>query len=744
MRELILEYLQRPQYRPRKLKELARDMGISTAEYRAFRQVMRELEDAGEVARVGRTQFVRAGASRRALGSLHLDPRGFGFVARTGPEPDVLIQARHLGGAADGDWVEVEILSSGGRGRLPEGRVTAIRQRPTARLVGVLVRQGRHAAVRPDEKRWGSRVELTEPPPPEAAEGAKVAVLVTALTPAGQAEAGRVTEVLGSPEDPATDLRVVVAKHGLRVEFPEAALREADGCAEVVDAAVQGRRDLRGVATLTIDPAEARDFDDAVSLDFDAAGHCCLGVHIADVGHYVGPGTALDLEARERGTSVYLVDGVLPMLPERLSGELCTLAPGQDRLTLSVLVTIDGAGRVLAAEICESAIRSRARLTYPQVQAAIDGEGDAGPAGDWVDLLTAMRALSRRLKARRLDRGALDFDLPEPRVDLDAEGRPVRLGRRPRLKSHQLIEEFMLAANEAVAAFAEERSLAVLYRTHRPPDAAKLATFAAYASTMGHRLKNGDAAPTAARLQEILAAFAGRPDADLVSQLLLRAMMRAEYSPELEGHYGLAAPRYLHFTSPIRRYPDLQVHRQIKAALRTATALPSAVAPDRVPPPDPAPPAPGAGSTGWPDADLQWLGAWTTDCERRAAAAERDHVRSKQLRYMLQHVGDEFGGRVTGLLPGGIFAEVGELMVEGFCPLSALSDYYELDEQRHCLVGQSGDRYRIGTAVRLRIARVDLAQQRLDLLILSRGEPGGRRAGRRDRRPGRSRHRRRR
>jgi len=717
LRQQILACLEAPEYRPCKLKQLAGQLGVSAARYRQLRRTVRELEEAGLVARLGRGQYVRARAGQRAVGHLSLHARGFGFVARSGAEPDVLVQARNLAGASEGDWVEVEILARAARGQLPEGRVVAIRQRPAARLVGTVTRLGRRLGVRPDGKSSAALVELVEPPPPAAGAGVKVAVLVTALTPAGLPAAGRVTEVLGEPADPATDRRAVVAAHQLRTEFPGPALAEAEACGDDVEAVAGARVDLRSVPILTIDPRAARDFDDAVSLEFTDSGHCRLGVHIADVDHYVRAGSALDREARERGTSVYLVDEVLPMLPERLSSHLCSLAPGLDRLTLSVQATIDGGGRVLESQLCESVIRSRARLTYEQVQAALDGEGDAGQAGEWGELLRAMHALSRRLRARRLERGALDFDLPEPRVDLGPDGLPVGLGCRPRLESHQLIEEFMLVANEAVAAFAQTRSLPVLYRVHQPPDPAKLAAFADYAADLGVPVAERGAAPTPAQLQQALAAFAGRPDADLASQLLLRAMMRAEYSSRQRGHYGLAAPLYLHFTSPIRRYPDLQVHRAVKAALHRAGRGTGVVATEAGQAVD------GAGE------DLEWLGLWTTECERRADGAERAHVRALQLRYMLSRVGDEVDGRVTGLLPGGIFAEVGDLMVEGFCPLSALDGYYELDDRRHCLVGRSGDRYRIGTAIRLRVARVDLALQRLDLVILSRGEPGGRRSG---------------
>ncbi|MFH1569330.1 MAG: ribonuclease R [Gemmatimonadota bacterium] len=723
MRDELLKHMAGSGYRPRKLKELARDLGVGAAEYRSFRLLVRELEDHGEVVRVGRNRYARPGQLPRVVGRLRLHRRGFSFVARSGAAADVLVQARHLAGAGDGDWVEVELLSPGRRGDLPEGRVVAVRQRPTQLVVGTLVWRGRRPVVRPDEKRWGAVVELDEAPPGTAREGDKVALTVTAEGPAGQPAAGRVSQVLGSPDLPATDFHTVVSKYGLHTEFPAPAQQEAAALPAGVEDQAAGRLDLRHLQVLTIDPEEARDFDDAVSLEIDSAGRYRLGVHVADVAHYVRQGSALDGEARERGTSVYLVDQVLPMLPERLSSHLCTLAPDQDRLALSVFLTIDAAGHPQGREVCESVIRSRARLTYEQVQAALDGRSDeAGGAAAQEPLLRSMLGLSQRLKARRLDRGAIDFDLPEPRLELDTAGEPRRLGRQSRLASHQLIEEFMLCANEAVARFAAERRLAVLYRTHRDPDAVKLAVFGEYVAAMGQRLRRSQGLPTGRDLQEVLRAFAGRPDADLVSQLLLRSMMRAEYSADLEGHFGLACSHYLHFTSPIRRYPDLLVHRAVKAALR----------------------GPAAGLAAAPP-DLAWLGTWTTECERRADAAERDYVRSKQLRYMVRHLGEEYDGRVTGVLPGGIFAEVGDLLVEGYCPLSLLAGYYQLDEQRHCLVGQTGDSFRLGTAVRVRVTRVDLALQRLDLLVLSAGEKGlGRPRQRANRRPGRARHRRRR
>ncbi|MFC1526921.1 RNB domain-containing ribonuclease, partial [Candidatus Latescibacterota bacterium] len=409
MRDEILRHLEQSSYRPLRLKELAADLAVPPGRYREFRQAMRALEQAGKIVRIAGSRYARMRQLGTAVGRLRVHVRGFGMVARSGRDADILIQPRNLGGAADGCWVEVELLSAGTTTEPPEGRVTSVRQ----------------------------------------------------------TQGGRVREAAISAEDPAADLATVAGTHQLRLDFPSPVLTEVRSLSSDLGPAMKGRRDLRGLTVLTIDPAEARDFDDAVSVDVDDAGRDVLGVHVADVAHYVGTGSAVDGEARERGTSAYLLDRVIPMLPERLSSDLCTLSPGQDRLTLSVLLTVDPAGRVVDRQVCESVVRSAARLTYEEVEASLGGEADrSGPALPHAGVIETMWGLSQRLKARRMDRGAIDFDLPEPLVGLDESGLPVSLGRQPRLRSHQLIEEFMLAANESVADLAESHHLPVLYRIH--------------------------------------------------------------------------------------------------------------------------------------------------------------------------------------------------------------------------------------------------------------------------------------
>jgi ribonuclease R len=687
----ILAHVREPGYRPGKVKDLARALGVGQYEYRAFRQAVKELERQGQLVRLRHNRYADPGRVEQGAGLFRLHPQGYGWVEREEGRPEILIPPEGMGSAAEGDLVRVEILS---QHRHPEGRVVEILQRARQQVVGTFFWQGRNGVVRPDEGRWGRDIPLGRRPPAQARDGYRVRLRLLP-GPRGTWE-GEIEEVLGDPADPRLDFLVVVAQLGLPLEHPPAVLEEAARLPSDLGPALAGRRDLRGLPCLTVDPADARDFDDAVSLEPLPGGAALLGVHIADVGHYVRPHTALDREALRRGTSVYLADRAIPMLPERLSSHLCTLLPGEDRLALSVLMQVDAEGEVGDFEVVESVIRSAARLTYEEVQSSF--EGDPGRAGAFGQLLEAMRRLSLALKERRLGQGALDFDLPEPRVDLDEQGLPTALGQYPRLPSHQLIEEFMLAANGCVVRLARDHQLPVLYRVHRHPDQERLRLFAEYLRTAGVRFdRSRRLAPK--DLQGLLARFGGEAEGKLVNRLLLRAMMRAEYTPRDIGHYGLACEHYLHFTSPIRRYPDLLVHRAVKSFL---AGVPPEAAPEQ----------------------LAWTGVWTSSCERRADAAERAYLRSKQLRYMEGRLGEEFSGLVSGVVRSGFFVELEGLMVEGFCALAFLDEYCEYDERRHTLRGQrTGRTFSLGAPVRVQALRVNWSPPRLDLRLLGEERP---------------------
>ena len=708
-REQILSHLSGDGYRPAKLKDLARRLGVGSHEYRLFRAAMRDLEEAGKVRRVGRQRYVLAVSARRSWGRLSIHGRGFGLVYRSG-QPDLFVPAEDLSGAADGDWVEVEVTEPGKRGKRSRGRIAGTRAATPRPRVGIYRHRGRHGVVATADSLVHLDEGMLDPP----GEGDLVVVEVEAAS--GRQGGGRLVRVIGSPEDPRHDLEAATAAHGIPTEADP--LAEAEAGALVANAGVdreqelERRLDLRDLTVLTVDPEEACDYDDAVSLESLPDGCQRLGVHIADVAHYVPRGCAIDEQARKRGTSVYLLDRVIHMLPSGVATGLCSLAPGEDRLAVSVFIDIDGAGRVLGSRFHLSVVRSTARLTYAQVESALDDGAVAGCAAGHRDLLRQMCDLGERLRARRLDRGAIDFDLPEALVEVGGDGVPVRLARGLRGRSHRLVEECMLAANEAVASRAFEAGLPVLYRIHDPPDPEKLDRFRTLAGSLGRRLPPSGSV-TSAQLQDTLEALQSRRDSGLLGQLMLRSMMRARYAAASSAHFGLAVEPYLHFTSPIRRYPDLLVHRLLREHLLEVE--------------------------GSDAEDGEWLGEWTSHCQQRAEAAERDYRRIKQLRFMARRLGEEVDGIVLGVVGAGVFVELDKWLAEGFCPKRLLpGDDFEFDELRHRLRGRrTGLVLALGTSVRVRVGHVELSSRRMDLQVLEvrgdgrsrrprEGRPGGR------------------
>ncbi|MBT3344853.1 MAG: ribonuclease R [Gemmatimonadetes bacterium] len=690
----ILEHLLEHDYQPAKIKDLSRVFDITADEYQGFRTLMRQMEDEGAVVRLQRRRFAHPARLQRVWGRLQIHSRGMAFVHRTGPEADILVAESDLAGAVDGDWVQVEMLGSHG-GSIPalRGRVVMVRTLPRRQMLGTYrVRGGVGIVVLEDEGH--TVISIPKDNPLEPAHGNLVLVDVDDTSgETAPRRFGAIVQDLGRADDPRHDWLVVASRHGIPFGDDEAALKETDDVlAQDLETALDNRRDLRDLTCVTIDPASAKDFDDAVSLESLASGEQRLGVHIADVSHYVTVGGAIDADARDRGTSVYLCDQVVHMLPGRLAAEACSLKPHEDRLALSIFLDIDAGGRIIATAGTLSVIRSKARLTYEEVQQALDGEQVSGATAAFEPLLQEMSGLSRRLRARRIERGALDFDVPESHVVVGEDGQPEQLGRLPRLTSHRLVEEFMLAANEAVAAQMVEEELGALFRIHDPPDPDKLETVRQAVGAFGQRL------PPAPKIRSIdlqtaLMHFENRKEAPLIGQLVLRAMMRARYSTEASPHFGLASDAYLHFTSPIRRYPDLHVHRLLKATL--------------------------LGQGPAEVNDLDWLAQWTSHTERRAVTAERELLRLKQLRYMAPHLGEEFEGTVSGVIGSGLFVELDEVFVEGFCPLRLLDDYYEFDEHRlRLLCPQTGVTIRLGTRARVQVVRVDLAARKMDLLLL--------------------------
>src|SRR6266480_2347259 len=564
IREQILTLLSRKDYRPLNKIEIARKLGVSGRARVALRGTLRDLERAGEIARIRKDRYVLPAEADLVTGKLSVHPAGYGFLISEKPgEPDVFIAAENVGTAMHGDRVVARISRDTPHDRIKgrrEGRVIRILERAHDTIVGTLQQSRNFYYVVPDDPRFVHDIyvhpERDQQPGTSANVGDKVVVRLEPWESRHVNPEGEIIEVLGPASAPGIDMLSIIRKYHLPAEFPTDVLDQAERISERINARqLEGREDLRKDFIVTIDPDDARDFDDAIQVEKTNSGWR-LGVHIADVAAYVEPGSALDREARGRGNSVYLPDRVIPMLPERLSNGVCSLNPGVDRLTHSVFIHFDKHGNAKSARFERSVIRSAHRLTYKQAYAILTAApGD--PLGERLHLAWELAAL---LRQRRFEHGALDLDFPEVKVWVDKDGHPVKLERVENDKSHQLIEEFMLAANESVARELKKRAVPTIYRIHENPDPEKLAEFREF--VLGFNYSVGDVTHRA-ELQRLLAATRGKPEEQALKVGLLKSLKRARYSPQPLGHYGLAKANYLHFTSPIRRYADLVVHRAL-------------------------------------------------------------------------------------------------------------------------------------------------------------------------------------
>lgn len=634
------------------------------------------------------------GRSGQLAGRMQCTARGFGFFVPDDGSEDWYISQESMHGAMHGDRVLARRLGSR-RGGV-EGEVTAVETRAWTQIVGTV--DG--GCVVPDERRipyvlvpvrGGRRVS----------DGDRVVARIEQYPDGRRPMLGRVTEVLGRRGEAGVDVLAVVRRFGIRDTFPKAVRDAAAALPQaVLPEALAGRLDLRGLCIVTIDGAHSKDFDDAVSLERLESGQVRLGVHIADVCAYVRPGSAVDREARLRGTSVYFADRVIPMLPEELSNGICSLNEGEDRLTLSCLMDIDPSGRVTAYSLAESVIRSRYRLVYEDVTALIEGDpAQRERYADVAPMLLDLAALQKRLYARRHARGSIDFDIAESEIELDAEGRAVGLAPAARGIANRVIEECMLLANETVAAHMRARNLPCLYRVHEPPDPDRLRELNVFLQTLGYDIRMGDQVQPRA-LQRVVEQAAGSPEESIVSRLMLRAMQRARYCERPLGHFGLALRDYCHFTSPIRRYPDLMVHRILKWSLHGALSGRRAVSLAET---------------------LPALANATSAAERSAMEAERAVDDLKRCEYMQQQLGETFDGVISGVTGGGLFVELTNT-AEGFVPLNTLmDDWYRAEPRRYRVVGErTGRVYRLGDRVRVQVVRVDMDTATIDLQL----EPG--------------------
>jgi ribonuclease R len=640
------------------------------------------------------------------VGRLVMHPDGYGFVKPDDPLPDeagdIYVAPLNLKESLHGDRVVVR-LEPGRRERRQEGCVTQILERTSQRVVGRFEETARGLGyVVPHERRLVVNIDVPAGETRDARPGDMVVAEITRWPTATRGPLGRVVEVLGSLDEPGVDTLVIIRKHGIPDDHGAEALAEAARLGtEVREADLTGRTDYRAWPIVTIDGEDARDFDDAISVEILPNGHFWIGVHIADVSHYVRPGGVIDAEALDRGTSVYFPDRAVHMLPTALASGLCSLRPGVDRLVQSCLMEIDEHGTVVRVELHDGVIRSAARLTYTDVNAMLT---DRDPAvldkyAPLVPLVTRMRQGFDLLDARRRRRGAIDFDLPQAEVILDVAGLVEAIIPAERNVAHRMVEEFMLLANESVATYMADGDYPSLYRVHEAPDPFKVEEFQEFVAGLGFTFSPHADGVRPRDFQRLIEQVRGLPEERPVAFLMLRTMQLARYACENLGHFGLALATYTHFTSPIRRYPDLVVHRLLRHARR--------------------------GELVGPRAEAEWetledVARQSSERERRAMEAERELLHWKQARFMVGKVGEDFDGIVTGVTPFGLFVELVDPFVEGLIHVSTLvDDDYRFDERSHQLRGaERGRAFRLGDRVRVQVARVDLDRRRIELALL--------------------------
>jgi ribonuclease R len=700
----ILTLLQRLPQQQCTLKALRQHFKVSAEERQALRARVREMIGQGALVRLRGARYGLPDRQQTLTGVVRRHEDGYGFVRlNEKTQEDVYIPRPYMSGVMHGDRVLVRLMPSPQPGERRRGQVVQVLERLQQTVIGRVEMVGKAYVLWPAEPRLCPEIYIA-PKQRGTARSGQIAVAEISSYTLGQSNPhGRILEVLGEANDTDLEMRLILYKYALPQTFPP----EVEAAAAAIPRQVQphdltSRRDLRRLITFTIDSETARDFDDAVSLEQLPREHQLLGVHIADVSHYVGENSLLDCEAQARGTSVYFPDRVIPMLPARLSNAVCCLQPEVDRLTKSIFIELTANAEVVRYEMVDAVICSQARLTYTRVSEYLDGNGRAldswNPAIGPV--LERMAKLAMRLRHQRLAAGSIDFDLPDTDVVLDNDGKIEKIMRAERNQAHQLIEEFMLLANRTVARHLAEFGVPALYRIHEPPKPEKIAAFTAFVRALGHTVAATDTIRPR-EVQAVLAAVAETPEAAIVNHLLLRSMQQARYAVRNAGHFGLAFPYYTHFTSPIRRYPDLLVHRLLRDTARAGGM--SAIRREY-----------------W-TSHLPELAEQASACERRAQAAEREVVDLKKAEFMRDKVGQEYNAVITSVTHVGAFVELTDLFVEGLVRLTMLPDHFVYRADRFCLVGQhTGQTYRLGDRVRVRVDSVSVTRRQVDFSLLAK------------------------
>ncbi|OPJ56441.1 ribonuclease R [Alkalithermobacter paradoxus] len=702
LKNSLLQFMKEKAYNPLSAEELASIFDIHKSEKAMFFNMLDEMEQDGYIYKTKKNKYGLPSKMNLFVGRLLTHQRGYGFViSNEEAMEDLFIPANCMNGALHNDKVIARIMESSTESKRAEGEIIRIIERATKTVVGTYEGSKNFGFVVPDNKRFGMDIYIPKSQNMNARDGYKVVCEITQWPQKGRNPEGRIIEILGKKEDVGIDILSIIRQHDLPEEFPNKVLAEADKVDEnIPDEEIERRLDLRDKITFTIDGADAKDLDDAVSIEVLENGNYKLGVHIADVTHYVKENSKLDKEALKRGTSVYLVDRVIPMLPKKLSNGVCSLNPNVDRLTLSIFMEIDKNGNVLNYDIAETVINSKARMVYTDVSDILENEDQdlIKKYENLVPYFRNMEKLARILMERRYKRGAIDFDFPEAKILLDKKGRVEDVVKYERRIANRIIEEFMLVSNETIAEHFYWLSIPFVYRVHETPHVEKIENFNKFLSAFGYFIKGDLESVQPKALQQLLEEVEGKKEERVINTLMLRSLKQARYSPECIGHFGLAAKYYSHFTSPIRRYPDLQIHRIIKEFLNKKITSSRSEA-------------------------LKHIVAYSAEQsslrERAAEDAERDVEDLKKAEYMSSKIGEEFDGIISSVTSFGIFIEL-DNTIEGLVRLSSLDDdYYIFDANSYTLRGEHTKKtYTIGDEVKVKVSKVNIELKEIEFSIL--------------------------
>ena len=697
-KKMIYDFMCEDMYVPMKIKELCIVLGVTKQDRPVLERILLELQEAGKIELSKRGKYSKA-ESKNVTGVFTAHQRGFGFVTVEGETEDIFIPGDKVNGAMHMDTVEIAVLPTTS-GKRKEGAVLKVIERGMKHVVCTYEASENFGFAVPDNTRFGSDIFIPKGKSMGAVAGHKVVVEVTSYGKKDKKPEGRVVEIIGHINDPGTDILSIVKAYDMPVEFSEKIMHQVENVSkEVTDADMAGRMDLRDWTMVTIDGEDAKDLDDAVSLFMDGDNYV-LGVHIADVSNYVQEHSALDVEALKRGTSVYLVDRVIPMLPHALSNGICSLNEAQNRLTLSCIMTINPKGEVIDHKIAETVIRTNRRMTYTNVKKILE---DKDPEvmeeyKELVPMFEKMAELASILRKRRMKRGSIDFDFPETKVILNDKGEPIDIKPYDRNVATKLIEDFMLIANETVASHFFWQEIPFVYRTHENPDTEKIHKLSTFINNFGYSLHIGADEVHPKELQKLLEKIEGTDEEALISRLTLRSMKQARYTTACTGHFGLAASYYCHFTSPIRRYPDLQIHRIIKETLRGRM---------------------NAKRIEHYEGILDEVAKQSSQMERRADEAERETIKLQKCEYMAKHIGEEFEGVISGVTEWGFFVELPNT-VEGLVRVTELKDdFYQFYEDTYELVGEATNkRYKLGQKVKVVVESTDKLMRTIDFALV--------------------------